>query len=257
MRNNPFDAPEAADVATASPKPGGCMLRLWKLLVVVTIILILILLLLPATRRSPTRQAARRMQCKNNLKQIGLALHIYHDVYGSFPPAYTVDEDGRPLHSWRTLILPYLEEAALYNSIDLLKPWNHPDNSVALEAMPEAYACPSVNFDVGHTTYLALNGPECIFNGATPRQLTECQDGTPNTIAVAEFPNNQSVPWMAPQDAGIATFIGLNDESETAHTGGFQVLILDGSVHYVSNTLDVETRKALATIAGAEKMGEW
>ncbi|MCA9013291.1 MAG: DUF1559 domain-containing protein, partial [Planctomycetaceae bacterium] len=164
---------------------------------------------------------------------------------------------GRPLHSWRTLILPYLEEAALYNSIDLSKPWNHPDNSVALEAMPEAYACPSVNFDVGHTTYLALNGPECIFNGATPRQLSDCTDGSSNTIAVVESPKDQSVPWMAPQDAGIATFIGLNDESETAHTGGFQVLILDGSVRFVSNTLDVETRKALATIAGAEKMGEW
>ena len=87
---------------------------------------ILVALLLPAV--SAAREAARRTQCMNHLKQVALALHNYHDVFQAFPPAYTVDEDGKPLHSWRTLILPYLEQAALYEQIDLSKPWDAPEN---------------------------------------------------------------------------------------------------------------------------------
>jgi hypothetical protein len=68
---------------------------------------VLICLLLPAVRSA--RGPARRAQCGNNLKQIALALLTYETVYHALPPAYTVDADGKPLHSWRTLILPYLE----------------------------------------------------------------------------------------------------------------------------------------------------
>src|SRR4029453_12945484 len=69
-------------------------------------------LLLPAVQQA--REAARRTQCKNNLKQIGLALHNYADVYGSFPPAYIADETDKPMHSWRVLILPFLDQDQLY-----------------------------------------------------------------------------------------------------------------------------------------------
>src|SRR5262245_46299640 len=81
---------------------------LLELLVVVAVIGILIALLLPATRSA--RPAARRAQCTNNLKQIALALRSYEQDHKALPPAYTVDESGRPLHSWRTLILPHLEQ---------------------------------------------------------------------------------------------------------------------------------------------------
>src|SRR5260221_9789347 len=69
------------------------------------------------------RPAARRSQCKNNLKQIGLALHNYHGVWGSFPPPYIPDEQGRPKHSWRTLILPMFDQAPLYNKYRFDEPW--------------------------------------------------------------------------------------------------------------------------------------
>ena len=81
-------------------------------------------LLLPAVQAA--REAARRMSCSNNIKQIGLAMQNYHTAYGTLPPAYTVDAQGRPLHSWRTLILPFIEQQALYGEIDLSKPWNDP-----------------------------------------------------------------------------------------------------------------------------------
>src|SRR5262245_5872973 len=83
---------------------------------------VVVALLLPAQRRG--REAARRTQCKNNLKLIALALHQYEADYHALPPAYTVDRYGNPLHSWRTLILPYLDQQALYNSIDLSKAWD-------------------------------------------------------------------------------------------------------------------------------------
>ena len=88
---------------------------------------IMAVLLIPAV--SSAREAARRMQCSNNLKQIALALHNYHSAYGTLPPAYTIDVDGNRLHSWRTLILPYMEQDALYQQIDFSKPWDDPANA--------------------------------------------------------------------------------------------------------------------------------
>ena len=81
--------------------------------------LLLVGLLVPATRSAGP--AARRAQCVNNLKQIALALSQYEQTYQALPPAYTVDAKGKPLHSWRTLILPFLEQSELYKKIHLPK----------------------------------------------------------------------------------------------------------------------------------------
>ena len=100
-----------------------------ELLVVIAIIAILIALLLPAVQQA--REAARRTQCKNNLKQIGIALHNYHDVHSALPPfkiwANGVDCPGGPDGwtntggwSWRVLILPFVEQSTMYNKIDFV-----------------------------------------------------------------------------------------------------------------------------------------
>ena len=109
MSVNPYESPDTASTPPAC-KQGGMRFRLVELLVVIGVIVILIGLLLPTVRAA--HEPARRSQCCNNLKQIALALHNYADEHGEFPPAYTVDEQGQPLHSWRTLILPYLEQKA-------------------------------------------------------------------------------------------------------------------------------------------------
>ncbi len=125
--------------ATPAPVKGKFRITLVEALVVIAIIGILVGLLLPATRAA--RPAARRMQCSNNFKQLGLAMHNYAADYKCLPPAYTVDAQGNRLHSWRTLLLPYLEENELYKKIDLSKPWNDPDNLAAFgQKMPRCFA---------------------------------------------------------------------------------------------------------------------
>ena len=81
----------------------------------------------------------------------------------ALPPAYTVDAKGRPLHSWRTLILPYLEQEPLYQTIDLSKPWNDPANAKALETSLPVFRCPEAVGPQNTTTYLAIVAPNGCF----------------------------------------------------------------------------------------------
>ena len=127
---------------------------------------ILVALLLPAVQ---SREAARRMQCSNNLKQIAIALHNYHDVYKALPPAYTVDENGNKLHSWRTLILPFVEQWDLYSQIKLDEPWDSPNNRRIAETVVPVFCCPSESETMSpNTDYMAIVGPGTVFQGTEP-----------------------------------------------------------------------------------------
>src|SRR3954447_23791061 len=141
------------------PKPISARgFTLIECLVVMAILALLIALLLPAVR-SGAGPAVRRARCVNNLKQIAMALHNYEQEHKALPPACTVDAQGRPLHSWRTLILPYLEQEPLYRTIDLSKPWDHPANAKAREAALPVFRCPESIGPQSSTTYLAFAGP--------------------------------------------------------------------------------------------------
>lgn len=207
---------------------------------------ILVALLLPAVQAA--REAARRAQCGNNLKQIGLALHNYHEVYKSFPPAYTVDEGGRPLHSWRTLILPFIEQAALYSQIDLNEPWDSPHNQAFHHTLVAQFQCPSAGPGCAYT---AIVGPGTVLSGSKPVAMRDIVDGTSNSIAVVEtMPSGRS--WMEPVDLSLdqMTFAPNWSKAEmsSGHPGGVQVLFADGSVRFLSNTIDSATLKNLITI---------
>lgn len=198
--------------------------------VMLAVIAILVALLLPAV--GAARDAARMAQCRNNLKQIGLALHNYHDVYRSFPPAYVTDENGQPLYSWRVLILPFLEEAPLYASYDLSQSWDSPANLHVLENMPSVFRCPQ-NDDPNSTftSYAAAFGPGCVFNADQATRIRDITDGTSNTILISEV-NGDSIFWTAPEDVDIDLHPGLNDPAgfHSNHQRGVSVLFADGAV---------------------------
>ncbi len=214
------------------------------------------LLLSSFTRAS---EAARRTQCKGHLSGIAFALHRYHETHMAFPPAYTVDENGQRLHSWRTLILPYLGlgQEELFEKLDLSKPWNHRVNAEVFKAKLHAFWCPSSELPQDFTTYLAVVGENACFHPTKPRAISEITDGTSNTIMVIEVPVKQAVPWMSPQDADEQTVLRISEHDELAHTGGVQAALADGSVRYLSATLAPETRRAVISINGEDVVGEW
>lgn len=253
MTDNAYAAPNPE--SNPAPLKSGFKLTLIKVLAVAAIVCVVIALLMPATRRA--RPAARRTQCKNNLKQIGLALHNYHDVYGSFPPAFTVDSNGMPLHSWRTLILPFIDQRPLYDKIDLSKPWNDPANAEVYEQKIPGYLCPSTDRPAQETTYMVVVGPKSVFPSTESRSLKQITDGTANTIAVIEVPPDKAVHWMSPIDATEQQFLEVNPKTKVAHTGGMHVLMSDGSVRYLSWNLDAAVRHGLITIDGGETIRDF
>lgn len=213
---------------------------------------ILVGLLLPAVQAS--REAARRMQCSNNMKQIALGLHNYHDTYGALPPAYTVDESGQRLHSWRTLILPFIEQQTLYSQIDLDKPWDDPANQMVAATNVPAYHCPSTPGDENLTTYVAVVDPAGVFSGSQSVQFPQISDGLSNTVMVAETGPDHAVPWMSPEDIDLSTFVAAGSDGH-AHTGGANVAMADGAVRFLSDHMDVAIRQAVVTKDGQESVG--
>ncbi len=242
-------------VARTSKRSHGFGLA--ELFFVVLILGGLIMLLLPV-HRGAAGGTARRAQCKNNLKQIGLALHNYHDQYRAFPPAYTVDSDGKPLHSWRTLTLPFMEYKTLYDKIDLTKPWDDPVNAEVFQLNDvEAYRCPSQPGPATHTIYLAVvTSNSCLRPGESAR-LSDIKDGNSNTLMVIEVDSDHAVPWRAPLDADEALFLGINPTSKLFHTGGTHVLVADGAVRFLRASISAETRLGLISIDGNESLGDF
>ena len=137
---------------------------------------ILVLMLLPAINAA--REAARGARCTNKLMQIGLAMHSYQDSYGSFPPAYVADEDGKPMHSWRVLLLPYLERSDLYEMYNFDEPWDSPGNRALANMTPNIYAClSSGDGTTNQTSYVMIVGANTISDGPTGRKESDIKDG--------------------------------------------------------------------------------
>ena len=229
-------------------------ITLVELLVVIGILGVIVALLLPAKRSA--REAARRNACLSNLKQIALALENYKEAKGTYPPAYTVDEEGNRLHSWRTLILPYMEHKLLYEKIDLTKPWDHPANAEAMETVCEVFLCPSYPGEELETTYHAVIGEDCVFSGSDGRDPAEIIDEKSSTIMIVEVGSERAVHWMSPEDITAADFLKLGPEMNEIHPGIFQVVLADGHVDSITRDIDWDVVRGMLTIAGGEQP-EW
>ena len=119
---------------------------------------VLIALLLPAVNSGPPSPKSR---CSNKMRQLVLAMHLYAEEYGSLPPTFVADDDGKSMHSWRTLILPYIEEDALYAAYNFDEPWNGPNNRKLAEYIPDVFRCPAEENEE-YTNYLAVVGPHTM-----------------------------------------------------------------------------------------------
>lgn len=212
---------------------------------------VLVALLLPAVQSA--RSAARRMQSANNLKQIALAFHNYHDAFNKFPPQASKNKDGKKLLSWRVHILPYIEHSNLYDQFHLDEPWDSDHNKKLISKMPEVYRIPSRAERDHKTVYQVLTGGG-LFGLAdkNPRLgFRHVLDGTSNTIMVVEANPDKAVIWTKPEDLKV----DLKDPKKglgKARRGGFQAAMADGSVRFISAAVDAMVLKAMITPQGAE-----
>ncbi len=196
--------------------------------------------------------AAGRAQSSNNLRQIGIAMQSYASTYNSFPGAYSKSKDGKPLLSWRVLILPYVEQVSLYNEFHLDEPWDSEHNKKLIERMPSIFAAPgSKAAKEFKTNYLVPRGDETIFPDGKQLRFADITDGMSNTIMVVEAADDQAVIWTKPDDLKVDLkqpakgLVGLRQ-------GGFLVGFADGSVRFIKDKIKSETLKALFTRAGGE-----
>ena len=202
------------------------------------------------------RKAAQRMQSSNNLKQMGLAMHNYHDTFGSFPAAATT-KDGKSLLSWRVQLLPFLDQVKLYNEFHHDEPWDSEHNLKLLEKMPSVFASPALHLKPGHTVYLVPTGEGMIFNGEQKTKIAMITDGSSNTILVVEANADRAVPWTKPTDLPIDLENPLAGLGNVYDKEGFLVLIADGSVRFITNTIDLKTLRHLFEMADGNVIGQY
>jgi len=194
------------------------------------------------------------------MKQIALAMHNYHDTYKTMPPAYIADEDGKPMRSWRTLILPYVEQAPLYDRYDFNVPWDAPENQMAVNTTLQTYTCPSDPASESaptDTNYVLITGIGTIFEVGKKPDFKSILDGTSNTIMLVEM-QGSGINWSEPRDMDIEAFVAMfgsggSGPSLSPHPGGLNVAMADGSVRFLSFSISQQDARALATSTGGEK----
>jgi len=249
-----------------------------ELLVVIAIIGVLVALLLPAVQAA--REAARRSSCSNNLKQIGLAMHNYHDTYLKFPPAF-IKANGTDMHAWGTHILPFIEQENIYTAIepDFGTQKSAPTPSTA-GAVIDAYRCPSSilpdhendgvatsNYNCNHGGNNSSGDQGGIFDRNSKIRFRDITDGTSSTILVGEtegksnlssslYPvwaytnNDRASVWNVGNDTFVINMDLTSSGCTTnecgrswasRHPGGAQFVFCDASTHFITETIDAGT----------------
>jgi hypothetical protein len=174
-----------------------------------------------------------------------LALHNHHDTYRKFPPQSSTDKDGKPLLSWRVMILPFMEQQALFKEFHHDEPWDSEHNKALIDKMPAAYKSPVSAAAPGKTVYLGVSGEKGTFPASkkpslgpgSGLSLVEFTDGTSNTISVVEAGDESAVIWTKPDDFDsnekepLKGLLGL-------YPGGLNAAICDGSVKFISQSID-------------------
>jgi Protein of unknown function (DUF1559) len=186
-----------------------------------------------------------------------LAVANYHDTHNQYPAAHVLGPDGQPWHSWRVLILPYIEGDALFKAYRFDEPWNGTNNSQLADQMPQVFAFRGTKRPATTTNYLAVVGAETMWPGAAGRKGDEIKDGTSQTILIVEN-NGLGVHWMEPRDLAFGTMPFDIDHAEGVSSWYKQpaVVTADDMVYRLSKTMTPEALRAALTVAGGEKLAQ-
>ena len=198
-----------------------------------------------------------REEVQNHLKQIVLAMHAYHDTIGFFPQDIVDAKTGKPLLSWRVHLLPYLDEALLYQSFKLNEPWDSDNNKKLIEKLPKVFAPTRVKAKAGETFYRGFGGKgenAGMFESGAEIRFASIADGSSNTIAVIDAA--EPVIWTKP-----GTNLPVDPKGKLSKLGGmidgnFYCGMCDGSVKLVKLDYDETALRAFISRAGGEVTSE-
>lgn len=188
------------------------------------------------------RQSAQRANSQNNLKQLGIAIHNYHDTYGQLPPAVVKDAEGKPLYSGMVLLLPFIGEDSLYQQFDKSKAWNDVANTNLSQQMVATFMNPgSTNTRPGRCDYMLVGGPNAMLSETGKMSFTNVTDGTSNTIMAVEVGSAYSMEsWAQPVAWDPSQPFDSPDPAVV------NVLFGDGSVRPLHKTTPVQTLRLIS-----------
>ena len=204
--------------------------------------------------------------CSTRLERLADAFEAYYEDHCHFPPATVNDSDGKPMHSWRALLLPYVGQEQIHDWYDFSQPWDATKNRSLAPYIPSHYTCRSPALSKFTSTYyFAVVGPNTAWSGTNVITKEDIQDGAANTILIVEIKRDTGIHWMQPADLSIDDVMDLDSPiSRTAgfhrhhrlQGGGRHVLMADGTVRFLPNTVwrSKTTMKSLLTINGGEEI---
>ncbi len=261
-----------------------------ELLVSIAIIGVLAALLIPAVQAS--RDAARRTACKNQLRQLTLASHMYHDVHQCFPPGSYVMGPSFPMQSgwgWGAMLLPYVEQDAMYRQINFCVPTAVGDNLQLIATPIAGFRCPS-EIDLDTIACMKIGGPafklasgnycgsEGVFNSMSAVKMAQITDGTSQTLLMGERIVQPGGPASLPFTSAWCGQVAFADEYDlrsvpyllpdpehpinsspsdplcfgSRHPQGANFTLVDGSCVFLNNSIDAQVFTALGTVDGGE-----
>jgi hypothetical protein len=194
--------------------------------------------------RKPTAAVAA-----THLKELGVAMHAYHQTNRLFPPAVLYGPDGKTPYSWRVALLPFLDLQDLYDQYRFEEPWDGPHNRKLLPKMPAVFSCFKTPGDSEDTSFFVLAGPGAIFDGKNGTPFQEITDGTSSTLLLVEA--KRDIPWTKPED------IPYDPDKPLPALGGhfeegFLAAMADGSVYFIPRTIGETTLRRLITKADGQ-----
>jgi len=185
-----------------------------------------------------------------------MAVASYSDAKSHYPPAYVLGPDGRPWHSWRVLILPYIEGHAIYQRYRFEEPWDGPNNSTLADQMPKIFAFATGDSEKHVANYLAVVGTETIWPGEKPFK-SEPKNGNSSTILLVEN-KGLKVHWMEPRDLLFSEMSfelqKPNGISSTYRTPG--VVMADGSLRSLDAEVTPETIQSMLRVKTDKELTE-